>query len=258
LELRLLPGVCWLPVMNSPSVPPLLSPADLATGDILFRHAVPAFGVLLASVMFISPMPSVMHARAKGSLGELNPLPWMIILLNGISWMGYGLMVDDWYMTAAMVVGILCGGFYVVTGVNLSSQAQLKTIEWLIYPLAFMLITTVVITVRLAETHEQTARLLFGVTGTFFNLLMYFVPLSTLAVVLKTRSAASISGPLSCTSMANCVMWSAYGIVIDDPFIYMPVVISGVFSLALVTLKLLLRSTPRETSGGSSSPQAPA
>ena len=45
-------------------------------------------------------------------------------------------------------------------------------------------------------------------------MLYYFVPLSTMVQIVKTRNAASIYPPLAITAIANGLMWSIYGFAI--------------------------------------------
>ena len=46
---------------------------------IILEHVFPAVGVALATQMFMAPYRDVQKAVRAGSLGELNPLPWIFM-----------------------------------------------------------------------------------------------------------------------------------------------------------------------------------
>ena len=76
---------------------------------------------------------------------------------------------------------------------------------------------------------------------------MYASPLNTIIQIIQTRSAASIYWPLSLAATINCFMWVSYGIVIGDPFYYVPSGLSACFGLVQLALKLVLRSSASRT-----------
>jgi solute carrier family 50 protein (sugar transporter) len=50
-------------------------------------------GVVLANLMFISPVAGVREARLAGALKELNPVPYPFIIANCINWVVYGTLI---------------------------------------------------------------------------------------------------------------------------------------------------------------------
>jgi solute carrier family 50 protein (sugar transporter) len=52
--------------------------ADART--IILEYICPGIGVVLATQMFLAPYKDVQKAIRSGSLGELNPLPWVFML----------------------------------------------------------------------------------------------------------------------------------------------------------------------------------
>lgn len=48
-------------------------------GTIILEYVCPAVGVVLATQMFLAPYRDVQKAIKAGSLGELNPLPWVFM-----------------------------------------------------------------------------------------------------------------------------------------------------------------------------------
>jgi hypothetical protein len=60
---------------------PLLEPTKTMSdaGTIILEYVCPAVGVVLATQMFLAPYRDVQMAIKAGSLGELNPLPWVFM-----------------------------------------------------------------------------------------------------------------------------------------------------------------------------------
>ena len=74
-------------------------------------------------------------------------------------------------------------------------------------------------------------------------LLLFASPLSTIAEVLKTRDASSILAPLTLSQVANCALWTAYGIfAARDIFVWVPNGTGLVLGLIQLALKLLFPS----------------
>ena len=56
-------------------------------GSLLANHIAPAVGSVIAQLLFLSPMPELLAAKRRGSLGSLNPWPFSFIILNGTGWL---------------------------------------------------------------------------------------------------------------------------------------------------------------------------
>lgn len=54
----------------------------MSGGGLLSTVVAPVLGVVLANVMFISPVKEVLAARRQRSLGHLNPIPFLLIFNN--------------------------------------------------------------------------------------------------------------------------------------------------------------------------------
>ena len=50
----------------------------------------------------------------------------------------------------------------------------------------------------------------------------YFAPLTTMVEVCRTRNAASIHRPTTLMTCCNSFFWVAYGLAVNDAFIYVP------------------------------------
>lgn len=78
-------------------------------------------------------------------------------------------------------------------------------------------------------TLDAPARLrVWGSVTVLILLLFYAAPLSALAEVLRTRSAATLHAPLAGMSCFNGLLWSVYGAALGDAFIYAPNMVCAV------------------------------
>jgi solute carrier family 50 protein (sugar transporter) len=67
-----------------------------------------------------------------------------------------------------------------------------------------------------------TNQLICGIVVNVNLLFFYGAPLSTIFTVFKTQNSATIHLPTMITNTANGSFWTAYGIAVLDPFIYIP------------------------------------
>ncbi len=79
--------------------------------DLILHHIAPGAGVVVALLMFMSPLNAVLRVRASGRLGEFNPLPLIAIIANCTCWLVYGCLKADAYVIAANVPGLMLGFF---------------------------------------------------------------------------------------------------------------------------------------------------
>jgi uncharacterized protein with PQ loop repeat len=59
---------------------------------LILEYICPGIGVALATLMFLAPYKDVQKAIKAGSLGELNPLPWVFMLGNCTGWILYSFL----------------------------------------------------------------------------------------------------------------------------------------------------------------------
>jgi solute carrier family 50 protein (sugar transporter) len=77
---------------------------------LVLEYVCPSVGVVLATQMFLAPFADVQGAIRSGSLGELNPLPWVFMLGNCTGWVLYSYLtrVRSIRFSFAFVLPDLC------------------------------------------------------------------------------------------------------------------------------------------------------
>lgn len=213
---------------------------------IVEQHIIPALGCLTCAFLVLSPMKAIAKARQQGTLGDLNPVPWLFFALNGFVYSAYALMMSpaDWYILGSAALSFLLGGYYTSSAFRLASDRTFRRFEAATYVFAVALLLLFCIVSQLTDAATRLAAI--GVAGSLITALMYGAPLSTAWLVVRERSAASIHLPLVLTSTANSILWTSYGLVIDEPFLYVPIGFGVLFNAILVMLKVLFCCTTKK------------
>lgn len=205
--------------------------------DVFAAKIAPALGTVVANVMFLASLPAVLDARAAGALGDLNPVPWAMILANCVAWLHYGFLQGNPYIFWSNALGSLLGLFYTMTGMALGDAAQRQQMENIALGFsAVHVLASYFSALKLKSAHAK--QLLAGYIANAIVILYYAAPLSTMAAVLESKSASSIHGPLVAVNGANGALWLVYGLTIGDPFVWVP---NGTGSL-LAGLQLALKA----------------
>ena len=68
--------------------------AMVSAATIILEYVCPALGTIAANAMFFAPLSDVQKAIARGSLGDLNPLPWAFMLGNTCGWVTYSILTN--------------------------------------------------------------------------------------------------------------------------------------------------------------------
>jgi solute carrier family 50 (sugar transporter) len=74
----------------------------------------------------------------------------------------------------------------------------------------------------------------------------YGAPLSSIVTVLKTKSSSSIHVATMATNTLNAVFWTAYGIAVVDPFLFVPNGMGAFFGACQIVLMVLFPRKPTE------------
>ena len=271
--------------------------------EILLGYVAPLLGIVVGNYMWYAPYQDVQKALQRGSLGDLNPLPWAFMLGNCIGWVTYGILRHNYFVFFGNIFGLLLAVWFnlaaskllyrqqqqqqqhyevlpVVLGLDGSQkvtdvkkeQAAIRTEDappmespaaptsttppppsnfraprhdyW---TLAMVLLWAAVLAVLGFGTSltEDMQQWIVGITANLNLLYFYAAPLSTIALVLQTKSTASIHVPTMMVNTANAVFWTAYGMAVLDYFIFVPNGCGALLGLVQMALCVLF---PRHTS----------
>ncbi|CAB9515828.1 Bidirectional sugar transporter SWEET2a [Seminavis robusta] len=216
--------------------------------SIILEYVCPSLGTIVGVYMFYAPFQDVQKALARGSLGDLNPLPWAFTLGNCCGWVFYSILINNLFVFFPNMIGFLFAVWF-----NLAATKLLYTQQFTALPqqqhdnnkrqtsqqqpqqthaapsydycvMAVVLIWASIIALvgfGLALSLETKQWIVGGASN--LNLLFFYgAPLSTIATVLRTRNTASIHFLTMVTNTANGCFWAAYGFAIMDFLIFVP------------------------------------
>jgi len=198
----------------------------------------PLLGNFLGLLMFFSPWKTVQQVRITQEQGAVNGLPFVMIYMQCITWVMYAFFKNNFMLFPVNYVGAIIGLYY-----SLVFYSASKTIpQRFRFEMLFLVATAVpggLATICFFLVPGNDARqLTMGIACNAFCIMMYGSPLSTFAHIIRTKDSSSLTAPLSVCAFINGVVWTAYGFLIRDIFVYLPNVCATV--LGAIQLVLLL------------------
>jgi solute carrier family 50 protein (sugar transporter) len=76
--------------------------------------------------MFLAPLDDVRKAAHTGDLGDLNPLPWPVMLGNCLGWVVYGLLLRNWFIFFGNALGFLLSIYFTTTAMKILYAQKLR------------------------------------------------------------------------------------------------------------------------------------
>lgn len=193
------------------------------------RYGCPGLGAGIALVLFLSPLPTCLRVAKRGYLGDVNALPFVMMLANCAAWMFYGALITDFFVYAANIPGVLGGLFYTLTCFRFSKAAAQNAMTAI--ALGASALFCVVGAADMAVLSPSASKTLWGSTAVAVLGVYYAAPLATLAKVVRERSSSSLHWPLCLMNAVNGSLWFAYGLALRDMFICVPNGVGAFFNL---------------------------
>ena len=215
----------------------------------------PKLGLLTALFLFLSPLQAVRETVKVGELCNLNPLPISFMAILSSSWMVYGLMINDIYVALSNVPGAILSVSYAifllpVLGNSAWGDDSKKSIREL-RRMQTVLLGGAGVSFGLwtwlrffSNMTSSAAATVLGLWASAFTVVLFGSPLTTLQSVLRTRNSASILFRLALAQTTNAALWTAYGIVKNQPFVYAPNGIGLLLGLIQLTVRTIIPADP--------------
>ncbi|EPZ32924.1 hypothetical protein ROZALSC1DRAFT_31310 [Rozella allomycis CSF55] len=211
--------------------------------DFLLGQIVPALGACISIFLFLSPMKAFMVHSTKY---DFNPLAAITMILNCLSWIFYGIFVKDIYIITPNVPGLTLSVWYTVNVYHhgVANNPQRKYYDAILV-LGIFLILLVDSAIAPQLLDVAAAQTMAGYMCIIMLLFFYISPLSTLANCVKEKSAVSIHFGLSVASLVNGLLWTVYGIAIQDAFVYGPNFVGCLSASVQLLLKFIYRKSDK-------------
>ena len=169
-----------------------------SAGDIVTKWVAPLFGVIIANLMFATPMRAVLQAKRDGDLGSLNPVPWPAITGNCMAWIGYSYYKRDWFVYAANQPGFIMGVFYSLTAIGLAKKDTRDVLVYIFLALCLLLPSVaVVLNLGLGDHADQETKSLCGSLCNAILVVYYFAPVHA-GAGLEDQARSPCTGRAEC------------------------------------------------------------
>lgn len=237
---------------NHPGIPATIDPICIRGGSTtslqtsfaneLVTTIIPRVGVLTSTILYFSPYATVKKATTKDSLGELNPVPLTIMAVSSLCWLVYGLSIRDAYVTLSNVPGCVVSIWYVTALLPLLKGEMLRMTQTTVVMLSA---ATISLWTWLSLSNKAMAKVssALGLYASFLFIILSGSPLSTIKTVIEAKNSNSILTPLTLAQVTNTALWSAYGLAIQDKFVWGPNLTGLGFGMIQLMLKILFPST---------------
>ena len=208
-------GAASLAGTTTTSILATASTTALPTAMISFLQVAPP---VAAQIVFLSPLAAMKQFKEAGTTGDVSPIPYAAMCVNGFLWVVYGGLKGDMTIIAPNASGFLFGAYYVKT----FAQYRAPSVNMTPYYGGTVAMSAAV--VGMASVMETSAAIdAIGLTGCAVVAVMFGGPLGSIKTVLKDKNTNSLPVPFTVAAFVNCICWASYGwFVIDDVYVYAP------------------------------------
>lgn len=202
--------------------------------EIAMEHVIPSVGIALVLYMCTRPFEAVRQAQTRGSLGDLNPLPFVATFVQGVSWMIYGAMLSLLYIVVPGSIGVGCSYYCLARVMHLEKTPAIEErIRWYTH---FCVVILVAVAALSCVVPAWLLLDIIGWLASLLSVMMYGSPLSEMLHVVRSGSSSRIHGSLAFGQTVCSGTYIVYGIVITNP----PLIGTNVIGFLLALSQLLL------------------
>ena len=87
--------------------------------EIIANLVCPLLGVILSNAMALAPTQALMKAREQKELGDLNPIPFSLIINSQLGWTLYGLLLHNSYIFFSSAIPLVVSFIMSLTAIHL-------------------------------------------------------------------------------------------------------------------------------------------
>lgn len=211
----------------------------------LFVHISGIVAPITSVVVGMSPLPTVQRIRRDKKIGNYPLLPYTSMVITSTLSFAYGVLRENAMIWTSSAISVVLGLYYLLSYVQFAHTMADHTVlpgsvESHIITVSFAMMSTIIWTI--VPMSQPSPDWLIGKVGLLFRVLMFASPLTTLRVVIATKSARSIPLPFAIASAVNCVLWTVFGLFqVKDANIYLPNILGLLFAVAQLMLRFLFR-----------------
>ncbi|XP_024960366.1 bidirectional sugar transporter SWEET17-like [Cynara cardunculus var. scolymus] len=196
-------------------------------------------GNIISVLMFLSPVKTFWTIVKKGSTEEFKSLPYICTLLNSCLWTYYGITKPGSYLVATVNgFGILVEIVYISLFLIYApprTRAKTAKVAGIVDVMVF---AGAVLVTQFGMEGDMRIDVI-GFMGAALNIVMYASPLSSMRLVVTTKSVEYMPFLLSLFFFLNGAVWTFYAFLVRDWFLGVPNgtgFVLGVAQLALYSI----------------------
>ena len=175
------------------------------------------FPPLAAQVVFLAPISAMKQFAKDRTTGDVSPIPYTAMCVNGIVWMAYGLLQGEPTIWVPNITAFAFGSVYVWKFSQFAAPSVNMNIQYGAIGVA------AAATAGLCVGVPEQAGFIIGHVAIGIVAIMFGGPLASIKTVIKDKSTKSLPFAFTVAAFVNCISWSAYGyLVLDDYIVYLP------------------------------------
>ncbi|MED6170790.1 Bidirectional sugar transporter sweet2 [Stylosanthes scabra] len=216
---------------------------------VVAKDAAGIAGNIFAFGLFVSPIPTFRRIIRNGSTEMFSGLPYIYSLMNCLICMWYGMPLvssDNLLVTTVNSIGAVFQFVYII--IFLVHAEKSKKVRMFGLLLAVIGIFLIILFGSLQVTDSQTRRFLVGFLSCASLISMFASPLFIIKLVIQTKSVEFMPFYLSLSTFLMSTSFLVYGLLNEDPFIYVPNGIGTVLGIVQLVLYFYYESKSREES----------
>lgn len=199
-------------------------------------------GNIFAFVLFVSPLPTFRRIVRSGSTEQFSAMPYIYSLLNCLVCAWYALPFVSYGVLLVATVNTIGAAFQLAyTAVFIAYADAKNRLKVSLLLVAVFCAFGLIVFVSMAMFDHGPRQAFVGYLSVASLVCMFASPLSIINLVIKTRSVEYMPFYLSLSMSLMSVSFLAYGVLLDDFFIYIPNGIGTVLGVIQLVLYAYFR-----------------
>ena len=165
----------------------------------------------------ISGIPTIRKIVNEKSTKKESPLMFIMLVNNGFVWSCYGILNDDPVILISNACGVILGIIYSAIFYQYcpNKQQMVKLVQ-----ASFGVITILFFFAFFSD--PQFAVNTLGLLGALSAILLMSSPLAVMRQVIKDETSIYLPIPTVITTFINALSWLIYGLIVKDPYVFIP------------------------------------
>nr|QEM23331.1 bidirectional sugar transporter SWEET2 [Paeonia suffruticosa] len=222
---------------------------ELSSAYSLCSDAAGIAGNIFAFVLFVSPIPTFRRIIRNRSTEQFSGLPYIYALMNCLICLWYGMpFVCHGIILVATVNSIGAAFQLVYSTIFLAYSEKAKKMKMIGLLVAVFGLFAIIIFVSMRLFDPSSRQLFVGYLSVVSLISMFASPLFIINLVIQTKSVEYMPFYLSLSTFLMSLSFFEYGMLKNDPFIYVPNGIGSFLGVVQLALYSYYRTTFREDS----------